>query len=255
MEENMVEVDLQERESISKVLDYLNSNLADIAKIASENGGVRYGKISGGEFQEYGEELFEEIPPRSELVFFTEAVKDKDDAQKVQKYVNSIAEMNNAEELWFDDETPMGLNAAFALAFEDKQYVADFINLLRKCDMDHEVYQAAMMAELLKKWGLQDEMIKLLAARSGSITGQFGLEETFYEGGIPIPEFSESQKEKYFKYLMEDSLESKAVFPELLVDAMEYVGIEVSQEKFSALFKMHEPKFNKDNLPKLGDIL
>ncbi len=250
--DNRIEVDLENSESVSAVLDYLTNDFDSICKTASANGGIEYGRIISNSFDAYEIKIHDEIPSYSELAFFMKAVENEENTSRVSRYVQIAAERNNKEKIWFDDEMPMGLNAAFALAGKDKKYIDDFIDLLRTCDMDHEVYQCFFIDLLLDKWKICDETLNLLAARSGSIVGQFGLEDIEkYE----IDDLTDEQKSYYFKCLMEDSLKSPAVYPDLLIDAMELLDINVDQDKFSDLFDGYSPAFDSSGLPVLYDVI
>ncbi len=141
-----------------------------------------------------------------------------------------------------NDELQKGLNAAFALAFSDEKYIYDFVNVLRTFDLNNEVYEPFFIDLLLDKWMICDEVLFLLAARSGSISDQWGFEK------LEIPTLNGDHKNKFLTYLLEDALKSKTVFSENLLDSMELLDIVVDPEKFSRLFEHYKPLFQKDNI-------
>ena len=245
---NEIEIDIAKPLSISQTLDYLLDSFDHICDLAESNGGIQYGTNENGIFKALESEIHPKIPSYSELSFFIKATENKDNLDQIQTYLQKVIKKNESKVLWFDDEMLMGLNAAFALAFNDSTYISDFVDLLRSCDMNHEVYQTYFIEILLSKWGICKETVSLLAARSGSISGQYGIE------AYNIPELMDEQKALFVENLFKDALKSKAVFPDLLIDALEFLEISIDSNKFKAFFNQHKPTFKESDSPGFSDI-
>lgn len=245
---NEINLDFSSNQEITDALNYLMHNYDEIAEHAFENSGILfYDRITGNKLT-LESEIHPEIPNYSELAFFMKAAENENNIGQVLKYIQLVIEKNKNKSIWMNDEIQMGLSAGFALAYTDKKYVTNFIDLLRTFDMDHEVYEPFFIELLLNKWEICNEILLLLAARSGSITGQWGIED--YE----IPSLTDEQKKIFVKYLFEDILNTKAVFPELLINALEFLSISVNNQKFESYFEHHKPLYNKSNIPDLNDI-
>ncbi len=246
------EVNLENPLSIADTLDRLLANIGALCETAVEKNGIetglRYGVYKDGNFIEHTCKVHDRIPLYSELAFFLQSAKNTANTNKILKYVQFIMAKNKVEKVWLDDEMPMGLNASFSLAYTNKEYISDFINFLRTVDMNHEVYQVYFIKILLNRWGICDPILKLLAARAGSISGQFGLE------GCDIPSLSDDQKKAFFEYLLKDSLSARAVFPDLLKDALDQLGVVVTKDKFNRLFNRYNPIFSLTNIPDLNNV-
>ncbi len=243
-----INLNLSSNQDILNTLDYLIEHYDEIANDAYENSGIEFYDSSTGDLLELEAPIHPAIEITSELTFYLRVVENKDNFDKLEKYIQVVIEKNSPKSVWMNDEIQMGLNAAFALAFRDKKYIYDFVNVLRTFDLNNEVYEPFFIDLLLDKWMICDEVLFLLAARSGSISGQWGLEE------LEIPTLNSDHKNKFLTYLLEDALKSKTVFSENLLDSMELLDIVVDPEKFSNLFEHDKPLFQKDNIPSIHHI-
>lgn len=249
MKDNKITVDIENWIDVSKKLDAILTNLDDLCENARKNSGLKYGKYQEGNFIEYQINLHADMPSYSELVFFLSAVKDSNNTSKTLIFVKQIMQKNQLEKVWLDEEMPMGLNASFALAYNEKTYISNFIDFLRTTDMNHEVYQPIFIELLEKKWGICNETIELLAARTNSIAGQWGVElhETL--------ELSDKHKIHYLKCLLKDTLFSKIAQPDLLIEGCNTLGISVDEDKFNAFFinrgAFANPIFKMTEIPSL----
>lgn len=256
---NKIIVDIENPLDVSNALDTILNNLDDLCKNAIENNGVKYtnheytgmkyGKYEGKNFVEYKVELHTDMPSYSELAFFLNAAKESNNTDKILTFIKHIIQKNKTQKVWLDDEMPMGLNASFALAYNGKKYISNFIDFLRTTDMNHEVYQPIFIELLEKKWGICNETIELLAARSSSISGQWGVEchDTL--------DLSNEQKRYYLECLLKDTLFSKRIYPDILIEACQTLGISIHTDKFSKLFvncgAYSTPTFETLELPSL----
>lgn len=241
-----INLNLFSDQDILNTLNYLIDNYDEIAKDSYENSGLEFYDNSTNNLIELDTSLHPEIPNYSELAFYLTVVGDKNNFEKAEKFTQTVIEKNSSKSIWMNEEIQMGLSAAFALAFEDKRYVLNFVNVLRTFDLNNEVYEPFFIELLLEKWEICDETLFLLAARSGSISGQWGIEE------YDIPTLNNLQKNKFITYLLEDTLKSKTVFVDILLDSMESLNITINHEKFKSLFEHHKPLFDEDNIPSLS---
>lgn len=62
---------------------------------------------------------------------------------------------------WKDSETPMGLDAAAALAFYDKKYIKLFKDYILSTDLDHEVYQWEYVIDVVEANGWNEGTFSL----------------------------------------------------------------------------------------------
>ncbi|WP_298952971.1 hypothetical protein [uncultured Nonlabens sp.] len=249
MENNTIIVDIEDTVDVSNKLDIVLKNLDELCETAQKNEGLRFGKYHENNFVEYEINLHRDMPSYSELVFFLSAVKDGKNIDKIKKFVQDIMQRNLVKKTWLDDEMPMGLNASFALAYTDKKYISNFIDFLRTCDMNHEVYQAVFIELLEKKWKTCHEILGLLAARSNSIAGQWGIE------GHEKLELSAGQKKHYLQCLLQDTLFSINIDTDLLIEACETLGVLIDENKFNSLFinrgPFSNPRFEMKDIPYL----
>ncbi|WP_459212214.1 hypothetical protein [Aquimarina rhabdastrellae] len=131
------------------------------------------------------------IPNYSELAFYLKVIKTSGSIEKLKKITQIVIHRNSIEPVWMNEEIPMGLSIVFALAFHDKRYIFDFVTVLRTFDLNHEVYESFFIELLLNKWKICDQTLFLLAARSGSLSGQWGIE------GYDIPKLNTVQKIRF----------------------------------------------------------
>lgn len=249
MENSKIIVDIEDAIDVSKKIDFILANLDELCENARENGGIMYGKYQEENFIEYEIDLHKDMPSYSELVFFLSAVNNSDNINKIRIFVKDIMQRNKVKKIWLDEEMPMALNASFALAYTEKKYISEFIDFLRTCDMNHEVYQFVFICLLEKKWQVCDEILELLAARTNSISGQWGLE--FHD----TLNLSDEQKKHYLNSLLKDTLFSKIVYPNMLIDGCNKLGISVDNNKFNSFFinrgAFSNPTFVMSEIPSL----
>lgn len=249
MEYNIIIVDIEDSVDVSKKLDIIINKLDDLCKNARKNGGIRFGKYQENNFVEYEINLHEDMPSYSELVFFLSAIEDGNNINKIRTFIQDIMQRNLVKKTWLDDEMPMGLNASFALAYNDKKYISEFIDFLRTCDMNHEVYQVIFIELLENKWQNCHEILELLAARTNSIAGQWGIEEH------EKLDLSAGQKKHYLMCLLKDTLFSKNIQTDILIEGCETLGISIDENKFNSLFinrgAFSNPRFEMTDIPYL----
>ncbi|NMH87698.1 hypothetical protein [Flavivirga algicola] len=245
---NEISLDLSSNQDILNTINHLMHNFNEIAKDSWDNSGIEFHNSLNDTLITLEASIHPNIPGYSELAFYLKATENKDNFNKIAEYIQLVIEKNSVKPIWMNEEIPMGLSAGFSLANADKRYIINFIDLLRTLDLNHEVYETFFIEILLGKWKICDETLLLLAARSGSLSGQWGIEN--YE----IPPLNPEQKNTYIKYLLEDTLKSKVIDTGLLIDALEFLDISIDNEKFKSLFKNYKPIFNESNIPILNHL-
>ncbi len=243
-----ITLNIASSQDIIKTLDYLMDNYDEIAKDSYEDSGLEFYDNSTNNVIELDASIHPEIPNYSELAFYLNVVDNEEVLEKVEKFTQMVIEKNSSKSIWMNDEVQMGLSATFALAFKDKRYISNFVDVLRTFNLNHEVYEPFFIELLVEKWGICDETLFLLATRSVSIEGQWGIDE--YE----LPELNSEQKDKFVTYLLKDTLKAKVVFSDVLLDTIEILEIPVDANKFESLFEYDKPQFNEDNIPDLSDL-
>lgn len=238
-----IKTDLSSNDDILKTLDHIYSNYDLIAKDSNENSGIEFYDQSTNGLIVLEKPIHPEIPNYSELAFYLKVVGQDNAIEKIHKITQKAIEKNSPKALWMNEEIQMGLSPAFALAFYNKNYIKNFIDVLQTFDLNHEVYDPFFIEILLDKWKICDETLQLLAARSCSISGQWGIEN------YKIAPLDTTQKNKFIVYLLEDSLLVKFADAELLLDAMEFLDIKVDPTAFESLFKYYKPLFTKETIP------
>ncbi len=153
-----------------------------------------FGFVVDGEFKEYNietEKLREEAQIEfdndgnnycfelpyftSETLFFRRAASYKELRPLIAEYVDRIIQYAQSEKLlWSHDELPAGTDAIESLVFIDKKYIDKYIEFLRINDMDHEVHQNYGIGYIIKKHGLDEDTLRLVAMRLGECIGQHG---------------------------------------------------------------------------------
>ena len=78
---------------------------------------------------------------------------------------------------WTSILTPAGALGAVPLALADVGFVDTAIRHLRGCDLDHETFQRAFIAELVRRHGYRDETLRLIAFRAVDGQGQSGVRD------------------------------------------------------------------------------
>lgn len=128
------------------------------------------------EFDNEGKNYCSEFPYfTSETLFFRTAAEYKELHPLILKYVDHlIRHSREAKLLWSHDETPAGTDAIESLVFKDQKYLPKYIEFLRTNDMDHEVYQDYGIGYIIKKYGWNEDTVRLAAVRLGVCHGQHG---------------------------------------------------------------------------------
>lgn len=80
-------------------------------------------------------------------------------------------------ELWGDEENPLGEPAAYVLCMHDAKYIPLYIELLLQNDLDHEVHQGDHIENIIEKYGLTSDVLRLMAHRTTAAAGQWGDEQ------------------------------------------------------------------------------
>lgn len=75
---------------------------------------------------------------------------------------------------WTSILTPAGSLAVVPLALADVTHVDTVIDHLRGVDLDHETFHRSLVTELVTRWGICDETLRLLAFRAVDGAGQHG---------------------------------------------------------------------------------
>lgn len=187
-----------------------------------------------------------EIPNFSELAFYLIAADHPACLPGIEAITRIAIKKNRPRPVWVNAEVQLGLSAAFALAHQDPRYLPRFVAVLRSLDLKHEVYEDFLIGLLLDRWPVGDEVLQLLAARSGSIAGQFGIEN------LPVPALDRAHKGLYLRHLLEDCLQAPVVHADLLVDALQRLDIAIDFEHFETLFVNRRPVFTEHNIPTLN---
>ncbi len=78
---------------------------------------------------------------------------------------------------WSSTQAPAGSLAIVPLALRDRGALPVLAEHLRGADLDHETFHRALIAELLSRHGLIEEMLDLLAVRAVDAAGQHGTED------------------------------------------------------------------------------
>ena len=200
IEKKYMDVDIYNLDSLLNILDYQLNNFDNICDLSKRGNPVEFGRFLKNSFKRYSYCIHEEVPVFSDFLLYIQAVKNRQCKKKVIEFVYKVIERNKDQMVWYDEKTPMGLNAALVLALHDKEQITLFIDLLRSCDLDKEFYQPYYIEVLLQKWRICNETLMLLAARSGSIAGRCGIEEYYIE------RLDDNEKKIFFKYLMIDAI-------------------------------------------------
>lgn len=195
-----------------------------------------------------------------EYALFQEVVKHEELFDETISYINTAAKGRYNNRIWEDCETPLGNGAMISLVETDKKYIQSYINFLRTCDLDHEVCQWGDIDTIVKKYGFNEETVKLGIARLMSCAGQHGDEqfEIFLEEGLAdyISEnkstfmtlfveettYSLYHNNYYYNYLeapktefVEDVLESITIVTDILEDE----DIEFYKQELTRLWLKH----------------
>lgn len=240
---HQIKVAVSSPPEVLKTLNELIDQYQEIAAKASANSGLEFIDTQTNQPLTLEESIHPEIPNYSELAFYMKVVQDPNNHQTLERYTQKVIQHNKDTSLWMNPEIQMGLSAAFALGYTDQKYIHTFVDVLRTFDLNHEVYEPYFIELILQKWGLSEDTLYLLASRAGSLSGQWGIEN------YQVPELSSSQKNQFIGYLLKDSLNSKYVESELLIDALGLLDIQVNTEQFESLFERYKPVFDQDHIP------
>lgn len=77
-------------------------------------------------------------------------------------------------ELWGGEEDHLAEPGAYALCMYDEKYIPLYIELLLQNDLDHEVEQYSHIADIINKYGITSDVLRLMANRIGAAMGQAG---------------------------------------------------------------------------------
>jgi hypothetical protein len=109
-----------------------------------------------------------------ERVFFTRCAKHPALHPAMLAYVANVnlKARGHGPPLAHTDFHPAGSFAIVPLVLADPKYIGALIDHLRGWDMDHESWHAALIDELLRRHGVREETIRLLAWRAVESDGQ-----------------------------------------------------------------------------------
>ena len=189
-----INVDLKSEEQIHGVIKELinvySSQEAMQSLLNSDNElNLIFGKDINNEFAEYKPESEPVITyddsevffKDSEAAFYEVACKNITLLPMVQELLELIIAYNEMvgefKIIYKDAEVPFGLTLATALVRTDKKYCHMLGSFLKTLDMDHEVYESDVIDDVLKKYGLCEETLNLIAVRAFPACGQFGSEQ------------------------------------------------------------------------------
>ncbi len=80
-------------------------------------------------------------------------------------------------ELWSSILAPAGSHAIVPLVLKSEHHIDVLIEHLRGVDLDHETFQGPLIAELWRRYGWTDAMLRLIALRAVDKAGQHGFED------------------------------------------------------------------------------
>lgn len=239
---NKIYVSLESKENVTAILNYILSDYEGIAKDSYDNSGLEIIDIATGDEFVLASPVHAQIPNYSELAFYTELVKDSYTHALIVETLQENITKNATKVLRMNDEIPMGLSAAFALAYHDKKYISLFVDFLRTLNLNYEVLEPFFIDALITKWQIISETLYLIAARTCSISGQWSLET------LTIPKLNKEEKNQYLNFLLADALHAKAVYPDILLETMATLEIPINAENFTALFSNYKPIYNQSNI-------
>ncbi len=207
----------------------------------------------------YNDEMVMQVI-EGEYALFQEVVKHEELFDETISYINTAAKGRYNNRIWEDSETPLGNGAILNFVEKNIRYIDTYIDFLRTCDLDHEVSQWGDIDTIVKKYGFNEETVKLGIARLMSCAGQHGDEqfEIFLEEGLTdyISEnkstfltlfveettYSLYHNNYYYNYLeapktefVEDVLESIIIVTDILEDE----DIEFYKQELTRLWLKH----------------
>jgi hypothetical protein len=109
-----------------------------------------------------------------ERVFFERCSKYDALHPNMLAYVRNVTDRER--DLGHSDMRPIGCFAIVPLALRDPKYIRALAEHMRGTDLDHETFHAALIDELVRRHGLREETMELLAYRAVDGAGQNGEE-------------------------------------------------------------------------------
>ncbi|MFT9846417.1 hypothetical protein [Aneurinibacillus sp. REN35] len=93
-------------------------------------------------------------------------------------YADALIQLSrNGHPVWLDEENPAARNPAFHLAAYESTYLPLYTRYITWHDMEHEVFEAKDMYDIITQYGWCDETLDIAAVRAGIACGQHGLEQ------------------------------------------------------------------------------
>lgn len=181
----------------------------------------------------------------------------------MRELVQEITEYNNntEEHLWDQDEEQAGGCIARELALVYKDDAVSFGRLLSSNDLNHEVYQAEDICDVLDKWGACKETYALVAARWYT-PGQHRDEMDYDEISKAMSDKAEADAflqmnakwfiEKWFRHYNANNCaeDIHELFEMILQPALE-----LSDEQIDSMTDKFVELVNKGKSPVLNDVL
>ena len=109
-----------------------------------------------------------------ERVFFERCAKHEELHPSMLAYARNVTDRER--DLGHSDMRPIGCFAIVPLALRDPKYIGALVEHMRGTDLDHETFHEALIDELVRRYGLRDETMELLAYRAVDGAGQNGEE-------------------------------------------------------------------------------
>ncbi|MEH0154458.1 hypothetical protein V6R21_09960 [Limibacter armeniacum] len=157
---------------------------------------------------------------------------------KAEEYLVFVLEIlkNEKSDIWENDASQLGQQAAYHLALADKRFIQYYAQLLEVWDMAHEVDQAEEIDEIIDKYEWCPEIEELIFIRStcrGAI-GQHGREQ-FEQLSDLIVKHSEPLEENaffrrlvsaYFRGYSKETIAKMDFNPRLIEAALNTIKVE-----------------------------
>jgi len=191
----VITVNLDNENDLKNNLTYLIEmfSTGEIKKYLKENDDsldLNFGKEIDGSFIEYKPTIKAIIDPLdevdvvlidSEAAFFEATSKFENLVPLMKLLIEYLTSYNKFvgkyKTLMKTEEETYGLKASAILMRKDKSYCSTYGDLLRTFDMDHEVYEGALVQDAIETHGFCKETLALLAIRLFSACGQQGGED------------------------------------------------------------------------------
>lgn len=204
--------DLNQEKSYLEALDKMIVLTQDIDAIKSGNLLI---------FRIKDKENYEE-----DAVFFDKAIKVEGAAVKIAQVISNLNRYKGKKYLYIDDETPAGTYAILALVHKSKNGIADYIDFLRSCDLDHEVNEIENIKEVIEKYGWCEETCRLAITRMVSCAGQHGSEqfEEFLENGLNTYLETQENRILFLKNVLREFNEAEQIIRYVGYPKEQYLG-------------------------------